>query len=188
MPAERESTTGAEPGSEAVLPLAICERLCDALARVAAPAEALGPIEAAREAILGPGLLTVNLVAARPAEPGGTFQLQRAWSSNPVAYPVGGGKRKQPTPWTEQLLARGEIFIGEGEGALAAAFDDADRIAALGMRAIVNVPLLVDGACRATFNVLGPRPSWSPREIATVRLLALLAQPFVLQLAAAPLR
>lgn len=181
---DRETTTGAAPGADAVLPLAVCERLCDALGRVEDPDEALGHIEAARHAMFGPGLLTVNLVAARPAKPGGDFMLQRAWTSNEAQYPVGGGKRKPPTPWTEQLLVRGEVFIGEGEGALAAVFDDASRIAAMGLRAVINVPLLVQGECRATFNVLGPHPRWSPRQVAAVRLLALLARPFVLQLAA----
>lgn len=167
-----------------ILPLPVCERLCDALARVADPGAALAHIETARHALLGPGLLTVNLVSARPADADGAFQLRRAWSSHPADYPVGGGKRKPPTPWTQQLLARGEVFVGEGEGALAAAFDDASRILAMGLRSVINVPLLVAGECRATFNVLGPNPRWSPRQVAAVRLLALLARPSVLQLGA----
>jgi GAF domain-containing protein len=174
-----DSETGMGTG---VLPLSVCESLCDELVRAASPSEALARIEAAREAMWGPGLLTVNLVAARPEQAGGVFLLQRAWTSHPDQYPVGGGKRKSATPWTEQLLVRGEIFVGEGEAALAAVFDDASRIAGMGLRSVINVPLLVGGECRATFNVLGPQPGWSPQQVATVRLLALLAQPFVLQL------
>jgi GAF domain-containing protein len=44
---------------------------------------------------------------------------------------------------------------------------------------VVNVPLLEDGRCAATFNVLGTRARWTPQEIALVRLLALLATPWV---------
>jgi hypothetical protein len=174
--------TPAATAERGVLPLAVCERLCDALARNPDPAQALAAIEAARAALLGPGLLTVNLVATEPGDPPGEIHLQRGWSSNPAAYPVGGRKRKLPTPWTEQLLVRGEVFIGEGEAALASVFDDHARIAALGLESVINVPLIERGRCRATFNALGMHPRWKREDIASVRLLALLASPFALHL------
>lgn len=169
----------------AILSVDICERLCDALARSRGEGEcegALRHIEAAREAMLGPGLLTVNKVAERPHAASPDFQLQRVWTSNPDDYPVGGRKRKAPTPWTTQLLVRGEVFVGEGEGALAAAFDDSARIMALGLRSVVNVPVLAGTDCVATFNVLGNRPDWRREEVAAIRLLAALAAPSILRL------
>ena len=180
MPAatpEREREAGS-----VLLPLQACEQLCAALATDLAPAQALARIEACREAMFGAGLLTVNLVVGRPHAGNPDFHLQRAWSSHPVDYPVGGGKRKAATPWTEQLLVRGEVFVGEGEGALASVFDDSARIIALGLRSVVNVPLLVAGECRATFNVLGGRGEWHREDVAAIRLLAILATPFVLQM------
>lgn len=176
----RSSRTWASSSNE-VLPAAVCEQLCDALPRAVALDAALRHIEAARQELLGPGLLTVNLNATAPDDPPDEVQLRRLWSSDPQAYPVAGRKRKTLTPWTRQLLLRAEVFVGEGEAALADVFDDHGLIAALGLRAVVNVPLLEDGRCVATFNVLGTRPCWEPREIATVRLLALLATPWVLQ-------
>ncbi|MBA2961889.1 GAF domain-containing protein [Ramlibacter sp. MAH-25] len=164
----------------------MCETLCEALGRNPDPAQALAAIEGARQALLGPGLLTVNLVATEPGDAPGEIHLQRGWSSDPAAYPVGGRKRKLLTPWTEQLLVRGEVFIGEGEGALASVFDDHARIAALGLQAVINVPLIEGGRCRATFNALGMRPWWTREDIAVVRLLALLAAPFALRLRPAP--
>ena len=163
--------------------LAATERLCQSLHRCEEPALALDHVEAARLALLGPGLLTVNVDATRPQDPAGEIHLMRAWTSDALAYPVGGRKRKLRTPWTEQLLVRGDVFIGEGEAALAAVFDDAALIASLGLRSVINVPLLDGGRTRATFNVLGPRPHWAPHEVAAVRLLALVARPFVLRLA-----
>lgn len=168
---------------QGILPLADCERLCDALSACEDPQQAMLHIEAARAALLGPGLLTVNIDATRPGDPPGEIQLQRAWTSNAAAYPVGGRKRKRPGPWTDQLLVRGEVFVGEGEHALQAVFDDATLIRALGLRAVVNVPILAGGRCRATFNVLGGRPRWQPQEIAAIRLLALLARPAILAIA-----
>lgn len=163
-----------------VLSLAVCERLCDELPRASTLDAALGHIEVAREALLGPGLLTVNLNATAPDDPANEVQLQRLWSSDPQAYPVAGRKRKTLTPWTRQLLMRAEVFVGEGDTALAEVFDDHALIAGLGLRAVVNVPLLEDHRCVATFNVLGTRAQWLPQEVALVRLLALLATPWVL--------
>ena len=100
---------------------------------------------------------------------------------------MSGRKRKALTPWTRQLLHLAEVFVGEGDAALAAVFDDHARIAALGLHAVVNVPLLERGRCVATFNVLGTRPHWLPQELAAVRLLGLLATPWVLEARAAML-
>lgn len=176
-----QTLSAAVPG-RGVLPLALCETLCEALVRSPDAAQALAAIEGARQALLGPGLLTVNLVATEAGDAPGEIHLQRGWSSDPAAYPVGGRKRKLLTPWTEQLLVRGEVFVGEGESALASVFDDHARITALGLQSVINVPLIEGGRCRATFNALGPRPRWEREEIAAVRLLALLAAPFALRL------
>lgn len=130
--------------------------------------------------MLGDGLLTVNKVSALAAS-GDEFELQRLWSSNVQAYPVAGLKRKTLTPWSRQLLLRHEVFVGEGGAALARVFDDHARIEALGLHSIVNVPLLIDGRCAATLNVLGSQEKWLPRELTLIRLLALSATPWVLQ-------
>lgn len=167
------------------MPVAVCTQLCDALSRATTPDQALQQIEAARLALLGKGLLTVNLDATRPDDPPDELQLQRLWTSNPQAYAVGGRKRKTLTPWTQQLLRRCEIFVGEGDEALAEIFEEHQQIAELGLHAVVNVPLLLAGRCVATFNVLGERSYWIAHETATIRLLALLATPWVMQARAA---
>ncbi|HEY0202430.1 MAG TPA: GAF domain-containing protein [Burkholderiaceae bacterium] len=168
-------------GAALVLPLDVCVPLCENLARAQTADTALRHIDAARVDLLGAGLLTINLDVTAPGDPPDEVQLQRWWSSEPDAYPVGGRKRKTATPWTMQLVRRAEVFVGEGPAALAEVFNDYARIAALGLQAVVNVPVLDTGRCVATFNVLGTRPRWQAHEIACVRLLALLATPWVPQ-------
>lgn len=163
-----------------MLPLAACQLLCRGLPRPQSLDAALGLLNQARELALGEGMLTVNLDVTTPQDPPGQIRLQRIWSSRPDAYPVGGGKTKTLTPWSRQLLLQGEVFVGEGDAALAGVFDDHARIASLGLHAVVNVPLLRDGRCAATFNVLGTRSRWQAGEIAAIELLALLAAPQVL--------
>ncbi len=159
--------------------------VCDALGAAATCEDALAAIHIALVTVVGHNLLTVNLDATQPDDPPDEVQLQRLWTSDPVAYPVGGRKRKTLTPWTRQLLKRAEVFIGEGDAALALVFEEQRSIAELGLHAVVNVPLLQGGRCVATFNVLGSRPEWRAHEVAAIRLLALLATPWVLQARAA---
>lgn len=178
------ASAGTGKGDALQLPAAVCTALCDDLPRAPNPDAALRILEQVRQSLLGNGLLTVNLNATPEHTGDEAVELQRLWSSNPVAYPVAGRKRKAMTPWARQLLRRGKVFVGEGDAALAAVFDDHAQIASLGLRAVVNVPLLAGGRCVATFNVLGSRPQWQPQEVMLARLLAVLATPWVLQSAA----
>ncbi len=114
--------------------------LCDQLQQARDPAAAFEAIGAATLQAMGPGLLTINAWHAGPA------QIERLWSSDTAAYPVGGRKSKGDSPWRHQLLERGEVFVGEGDAALAAVFDDVQRIRGLGCTAVVNVPLCHQGA------------------------------------------
>ncbi|CAG9167480.1 GAF domain-containing protein [Cupriavidus respiraculi] len=153
-------------------PEAMAAALCDALsgADEAATFTALG---AATTTLLGPGLLTINAYAKASSE------VVRLWSSDPQSYPVGGRKSKGDTPWTRQVLHRGEVYVGEGDAALAEVFDDVATIRGLGLTAVVNVPVCQHGRCVGTFNFLAARHAWTPVEVTTLRLLAQLAMPAV---------
>lgn len=165
----------------AAFPAAVSDSLYDAHGTAASCDDALKAIHIALVKAVGHNLLTVNLDATQPDDPPDEVQLQRLWTSDPGAYPVGGRKRKTLTPWTRQLLQQAEVFVGEGDVALAGVFEEHERIAELGLHSVVNVPLLHGGRCVATFNVLGTRPEWLAHEVAAIRLLAQLATPWVLQ-------
>lgn len=169
------------------LPASACHALLTELPRAPGWSAAMGIIDAVRQQLLGPGLLTVNRVCdslpgALDADSGRplSLELQRIWTSDAQAYPVAGRKRKPLTPWTRQLLVRGEPFVGEGRDALAAVFDDHALIDSLGLQSVINVPLFQgDGPCFATFNVLGRQPQWPVGALETARLLAVLSTPAV---------
>lgn len=186
---ESPPRAAAGTGAAAALYLspAACMALCQDLPRASGPDAALRILDQVRQSLLGDGLLTVNLNTEPDRADDEAVELQRLWSSNPAAYPVAGRKRKPMTPWAHQLLRRGEVFIGEGDAALAAVFDDHAQIASLGLHAVINVPVLANHRCIATFNLLGSRPQWQPHEVMLARLLAVLATPWVLQSAAAGL-
>lgn len=163
------------------LPPGAVRALCRALPRAPQLDAAMQVIEGVRQQLLGDGLLTVNQV--RWPEDGAQAEiidLQRIWSSRPAQYPVAGRKRKQLTPWTRQLLLSSEIFLGEGSDALTQVFNDSPLILSMGLRSVMNVPLVrADGQCFATFNVLGTQERWSALAQQQIELLAALARPFV---------
>ena len=159
------------------LPAERCIALCQQLPRAADLDAAMSSAEQFRQAVLGNGLMTVNRVHSVSA---GQIKLQRIWSSMPREYPVGGTKVKVMTDWTRQLLLQSEIFVGEGTAALEEVFDDVRLIVSMGLRAVVNVPLVrQDGSCFATFNVLGTQERWTVGDRATISLLAELIRPHV---------
>ncbi|WP_371748078.1 GAF domain-containing protein [Cupriavidus sp. AcVe19-6a] len=167
------------PLSDAGPLIAQVNLLCDALRQAREPAAALDAIGAATLRTLGPGLLTINAWHAD------VHRIERLWSSDTAAYPVGGHKTKGDSPWRRQLLERGEVFVGEGDDALAAVFDDVQVIRTLGCTAVVNVPLGYQGSVIGTFNYLADRAIWSAAEVAALRLLAALAVAPVQALTAA---
>ncbi len=150
--------------------------LLDRLRDAATPQAVMDAVGQATLAMVGPGLLTINAWHAQTAE------IQRLWSSDPAAYPVGGRKIKGDTAWTRQLLVRGEVFVGEGDEALAAVFDDIAVIRGLGLNGVVNVPLCHGGAVIGTFNYLAGVQTWAAEEIAALRVLGQFAMPAVAEL------
>lgn len=135
------------------------------------PLAALAAIDAYAGAALAHALFTVNRHdAAR-------MRVVRLYSSNPSAYPPGGGKDKAGTAWGRHVLLEHKVFVGEGEDAIQAFFDDHAAIQALGLRSVINVPVVLDGACLGTLNFLMPRPAVSASNLHTARLLGMVALP-----------
>lgn len=139
--------------------------LFDRLRAAATPRAELDAIGAATLDIVGPGLLTINAWHAPSRE------IRRLWSSDLAAYPVGGKKVKGDTAWTRQLLERGEVFVGEGDAALTAVFDDIATIRELGLNGVVNVPLSHGGRVIGTFNYLAGVEAWTAEDITALRVL-----------------
>jgi len=103
--------------------------------------------------------------------------VQRLYSSRPDEYPVGGHKPKRDTPWGRQVLLEARRFEGEGDEAIREHFTDHEVIRGLGLRSIVNIPIVLGGGCVGTLNLLWPEPVLTPERIELARLLGLLATP-----------
>ncbi len=101
--------------------------------------------------------------------------LQRIHSSRSDVYPVGARKSKRGTSWAEQVLRRRQVFIGEGPLEMAAAFDDQERMASVGIRSIINVPVVVGDRCLGVLNFARGAERVSSAEIVVARFLGVAA-------------
>lgn len=143
----------------------------DAAARNPDPLPRIQAADRLGRSLVGHGLLTA-MVFDRDA-----MTVERVFSSRPAEYPVGGRKPKRDTAWGRQVLLEGRRFEGEGESAIREHFADHEVILGLGLRSIVNLPILQGGRCLGTLNILWPAPVLNQDCVSVARILALLASP-----------
>jgi len=150
----------------------------DALAAGAAtsPAVLFAAIAEVARRRLDAGLVT----AMRHDEAAAT--VERIYSSNEQAYPVGGRKLKRDTGWSRKVLVEHRVLVNAGDDDIRESFDDHAIIFGLGLHSCVNVPLVSGGKCIGTLNVLAGRAQWRDDEVALVRALGIAALAGVLML------
>lgn len=104
-----------------------------------------------------------------------TQEVERVHTSDPAAYPLAGRKRKRDTEWSRRVLERGEPYYANDEAGIRAAFDDAAQILALGLGAVINVPVRSEDRVLGTLNFLREAGGYSPENVAQAAALAPLA-------------
>jgi GAF domain-containing protein len=109
-----------------------------------------------------------------------TESVERLYSSNPQAYPVGGRKLKKDSDWSRHVLAERRVLVSAGDDLIRQHYSDHATIFGLGLHSCVNVPLVRDGACIGTLNTLRPQAEWSADDVAAARGLGLAALAAVL--------
>ena len=83
-----------------------------------------------------------------------TGEVERIHTSDAAAYPLGGRKPRRDTPWSRQVLVRGEPYYANDEAGLRAAFEDAEKLIGLGLGAVINVPVKDGERVLGTLNFL----------------------------------
>jgi len=108
--------------------------------------------------------------------------VERVYSSNEQAYPVGGRKLKQESDWSRHVLIEHRVLVSAGDEAIRRHYNDHAVIFGLGLHSCVNVPLVSTGKCLGTLNVLRREAEWDDEAVALVRALGLPALAGVLML------
>lgn len=147
------------------------EQCSAALASAAQPHATLALIHRLGATLPGHCLFSVNAFRAQ------TMEVERLYSSNPQAYPVGGRKQKKATAWGQQVLLDRQLFVGEGDAALRAAFADHELMHSLGVHSIINVPVVWRDTCLGVLNFACPMTHIEAPQIAAARWFGLIAVP-----------
>lgn len=108
-----------------------------------------------------------------------SMELERVYSSDPAAYPVGGRKQKGGTPWSDMILRDGDIFLGRDKDAIRGAFDDHEKIIALGLGSIINVPVRRGDAVLGTMNSTHREGWYEETDKDGARLLSTFLAPWL---------
>src|SRR4051794_8086491 len=104
-------------------------------------------------------------------------EVERIYSSNTNAYPVGGRKQKRGTPWGRVVLDRGEVFIARNPDEVRDAFSDYEIIFSLGIGSIMNIPLAYRGRRLGTMNISHDAGWFSDDDAASAKLIASFVVP-----------
>ena len=81
-------------------------------------------------------------------------EVERVHTSNPAAYPLAGRKPRRDTAWSRQVLVCGEPYYASDAAGIRFAFEDAEKIIALGLGAVINAPVMSDDRVLGTLNFL----------------------------------
>ena len=93
-------------------------------------------------------------------------EVERVHTSNPDAYPLAGRKPRRDTPWSRQVLVRGEPFYANDAAGVRFAFEDAEKILGLGLGAVMNVPVKSDDRVLGTLNFLREAGGYRVEQVA----------------------
>ena len=92
-------------------------------------------------------------------------EVERVHTSDPVAYPLAGRKPRRDTPWSRQVLVRGEPYYANDEAGIRFAFEDAEKILGLGLGSVINVPVKDGARVLGTLNFLREAGGYRPEHV-----------------------
>jgi hypothetical protein len=142
-----------------------------AAARGGQPEPLFRALDAALAAVLGHRLFTVLLHHA------GTAESERRYTSQPAAYPVGGRKPLNPTPWAQQVIHERRPYLGRTAADIRDVFFDHELIASLGCASVLNLPVVWDGRLLGTVNLLHAEHWYDESDVPIGLTFAALAAP-----------
>lgn len=122
-------------------------RLVATTARTSEIGECCAELEAILQARYGHRLFTVFRVIEEQGE------IERLHSSNTTAYALQGRKKKQDTVWGRVVLDEGKPLISRNPSELRRNFPDYETIADLGIKSMINIPLVWNGRVLGSMNI-----------------------------------
>jgi hypothetical protein len=157
-------------------PLPHLRSVAAALAGDGEPAAVFAALDRAMGAAIGHKLFTVLLFHAASGE------SERFYTNRPAAYPVGGRKALNPTPWAQRVIHERHPYIGRSAGDIRSVFFDHALIHSLGCDAVLNLPVVHGGKLLGTVNLLHEAGWYDEDDVPLGLVFAALAVPAYLAL------
>jgi len=146
-------------------------RAVAAVAAGGAPRQLFAALDTALASVLGHKLFTV--LAYHVA----TGESARVYANQPTAYPLGGRKAMNPTPWARRVIHECRPYLGPSPADVQAVFFDWELIASLGCGSVLNLPVCRGERLLGTLNLLHEPYWYDESDIATGESFAALAPP-----------
>jgi len=108
-------------------------------------------------------------------------EVARVYSNRPAQYAVSGRKPMGRTPWGDLVLKNCKPYLGRDMEGIRWAFFDHALIESMGLGSVINIPVVYDGACLGTMNLLDAEHHYRPEHVAPVAALAPLLIPSFLE-------
>lgn len=109
-----------------------------------------------------------------------TQEVERIYTNSPGSHPVGGRKRIADYPHNQSVLARGDIYVAADRDAVARTYLNPERIFALGVTSIMNVPVRHSGCNLGALNLFGEAGWYGEAAFPAARAIAALLGPTLL--------
>jgi GAF domain len=147
--------------------------ILNALERPGQPEITFAALDRLTKSLVGHQLLTLLYVDGD--------EVARVYSNRPAEYPVSGRKPMGQTPWGELVLKDRKPYLGRDREGIRWAFFDHALIESMGLGSVINIPVVYDGACLGTVNLLDAEHHYRPEHVAPVAALAPLLVPAFLE-------
>jgi hypothetical protein len=108
-------------------------------------------------------------------------EVARVYSNRPAEYAVSGRKPMGKTPWGELVLKSRKPYLGRDREGIRWAFFDHELIESMGLGSVINIPVVYDGACLGTMNLLDAEHHYRPEHVVVIAALAPLLIPAFLE-------
>lgn len=99
-------------------------------------------------------------------------QVERFHTSDPDAYPLTGRKDVGDTPWGRHVLQGRQPYLGRTAEDIRWAFADHALIESLGLRSVINIPIMEAGKVLGTMNLLDGENHYGEQDVRMATLFA----------------
>ena len=133
------------------------------IAKATTAEAAFGALQDLAGATVGAKLFTIMLVNME-AE-----LSRRAYSSDPVSYPISATKPLNYGPWFDIVHGKREFFVANTIEDIAKVLFDHQLINALGCQSVVNVPIILKDELVGCMNLLDVAGHYTEERLQTIR-------------------